>query len=115
MESAHLVAGFGRIVDLSARELRTRTDDAEKLLDAEEGAVRHMNEDHLDAIELYAAVLLGEKPGGWKIASLDPEGCDLISGETVRRLEFPARVTQADELRKTMVLLVKQARGAANV
>ena len=114
MESAHLVAGFGRIVDLSARELRTRTDDAEKLLDAEEGAVRHMNEDHLDAIELYAAVLLGEKPGGWKIASLDPEGCDLISGEIVRRLEFPERVTQADELRKTMVLLVKQARGAAN-
>lgn len=114
MESAHLVAGFGRIVDLSAKELRTRTDDAEKLLAAEEGAVQHMNEDHLDAIELYATVLLGEKPGGWKIASLDPEGCDLISGETVRRLEFPARVTQADELRKTMVLLVKQARSAAN-
>lgn len=114
MESAHLVAGFGRIVDLSAKELRTRTDDAEKLLDAEEGAVRHMNEDHLDAIELYATILLGEKAGGWKIASLDPEGCDLIFGENVRRLEFPARVTQADELRKTMVLLVKQARGAAS-
>jgi putative heme iron utilization protein len=114
MESAHLVAGFGRIVDLSAEELRTRTDGAEKLLGAEEGAVQHMNEDHLDAIELYATVLLGEKPGGWKIASLDPEGCDLISGEKVRRLEFPERVTQADELRKVMVLLVKQARGAAS-
>lgn len=113
MESAHLVAGFGRIADLSAEELRTRTDDAEKLLDAEEGAVEHMNEDHLDAIELYATVLLGEKPGGWKIASLDPEGCDLISGENTRRLEFPVRVTQTDELRKTMVLLVKQARCAA--
>src|SRR6185312_6679129 len=96
MESAHLVGGFGRIVDLSAEELRTRTDDAEKLLDAEEGAVQHMNEDHLDAIELYATALLGEKPGGWKIASLDPEGCDLICGEKVRRLEFPQRVTGAD-------------------
>ena len=113
LDAAHLVAGFGRIVDLTAGELRTRTNDAEKLLAAEEGAVQHMNEDHLDAIELYATVLLGEKAGGWKIASLDPEGCDLISGENVRRLEFPARVTQADELRKTMVLLVKQARGAA--
>jgi heme oxygenase (biliverdin-IX-beta and delta-forming) len=112
MESAHLVAGFGRIADLTAEELRTPVDDAEKLLAAEEGAVRHMNEDHLDAIELYATVLLGEKPGGWKIASLDPEGCDLISGETVRRLEFPERVTQPDELRKIMVLLVKQARAA---
>jgi putative heme iron utilization protein len=114
IESAHLVAGFGRIVDLSAKELRTPVDDAEKWLGAEEGAVGHMNEDHLDAIELYATVLLGEKPGGWKIASLDPEGCDLISGEIVRRLEFPGRVTQADELRKMMVLLVKQARSATS-
>jgi len=113
IEHAHLVAGFGRIVDLSAAELLTSLDGAEKLLEAEEGAVAHMNEDHLDAIELYATKLLGEAAGAWKIASLDPEGCDLLLGETARRLEFPQRVMAGDELRKTMVALVKQAREAA--
>jgi putative heme iron utilization protein len=110
IEHAHLVAGFGRIVDLSRAELLTSLNGAEKLLEAEEGAVAHMNEDHLDAIELYATRLLGEAGGAWKIASLDPEGCDLLLGETARRLEFPQRVTAGDELRKTMVSLVKQAR-----
>jgi putative heme iron utilization protein len=113
IEHAHLVAGFGRIVDLSAAELLTSLDGAEKLLEAEEGAVAHMNEDHLDAIELYATRLLSENAGAWKIASLDPEGCDLLLGETARRLEFPQRVMAGDELRKTMVALVKQAREAA--
>lgn len=113
IEHAHLVAGFSRIVGLSAVELLTSLNGAEKLLEAEEGAVAHMNEDHLDAIELYATRLLGEAGGAWKIASLDPEGCDLLLGETVRRLAFPQRVTSGDELRKTMVSLVKQAREAA--
>ena len=113
IEHAHLVAGFGRIVDLSAAELLTSLDGAEKLLEAEVGAVAHMNDDHLDAIELYATRLLGEPAGAWKIASLDPEGCDLLLGETARRLEFPQRVTASDELRKTMVSLVKQAREIA--
>ena len=113
IEHAHLVAGFGRIVDLSAAELLTSLDGAEKLLEAEESAVAHMNEDHRDAIELYATRLLGEAAGAWKIASLDPEGCDLLLGEIARRLEFPQRVMASDELRKTMVSLVKQAREAA--
>jgi hypothetical protein len=114
IESAHLVAGFGRIVDIAAADLLTPLGGAEALLAAEEGAVAHMNEDHLDAIGLYATVLLGEKPGEWKIASLDPDGCDLILGEKTRRLEFPERVTHSDALRKTMVSLVKQARSEAS-
>jgi putative heme iron utilization protein len=113
IESAHLVAGFGRIVELSAAEILTPLDGAEELLAAEEGAVAHMNEDHLDAIELYATRLLRERPGGWRIASLDPEGCDLTLGETARRLVFPQRVTGPDELRRTMVALAKQAREIA--
>jgi putative heme iron utilization protein len=114
IESAHLVAGFGRIVDIAAKDLLTPLDGADALLAAEEGAVAHMNEDHLDAVGLYATILLGEKPGKWKIASLDPDGCELVLGEKTRRLEFPARITQPDALRKTMVSLVKQARSEAS-
>jgi putative heme iron utilization protein len=112
MQKAHLVAGFGRIVDLAPEDLRTSLDGAEQLLAAEEGAVNHMNEDHRDAIALYAEKLLGESRDGWQLASLDPEGCDLVRGETVRRLEFPERVTSGEALRKTLVKMVQALRAA---
>jgi hypothetical protein len=107
---AHLVAGFGRIVDLSASELKIETGRAETLLAAEEDAIAHMNADHADAVELYATRLLGAAPGPWQIVGIDPAGCDLYLGETIRRLEFPQRVITPDALRKTLVDLALQAR-----
>lgn len=104
---AHLVAGFGRIVDLAPGDLAI---DAGPLLEAEEGAVAHMNEDHADALELFATRLLGADPGPWRLAGLDPEGCDLILGDTVRRLDFPQRVTTPAALRQTLADLARQAR-----
>jgi hypothetical protein len=111
IESAHLVAGFGRIVDLKGHTLRTETTGAEKLLASAQAAIEHMNEDHLDAIGSYATKLLGTGSGEWRIVSLDPEGCDLMLRGQLRRLEFPSRVISSDELRKTMVALMKRARG----
>ena len=108
---AHLVAGFGRIVDLTARDLTTDVGNAAALLAAEESAVAHMNEDHADAIELFATRLLGARPGPWRIIGVDPEGCDLMLEETVRRLDFAARVTTPDGLRQTLVALALTARG----
>ena len=111
MERAHLVAGFGRIVGLTPDDLRTSLDGADQLVAAEESAVNHMNEDHLDAIALYAKKL-GETAADWRLASLDPEGCDLVRGESARRLEFPERVTSSDSLRKTLVKMVQALRAA---
>lgn len=113
VESAHLVAGFGRIVGLEGRELRTEVADAEELIAAEEGAINHMNEDHRDAISLYATRLLKAQEGDWRMVSLDPEGCDLMAGENVRRLDFPERLTKAGELRATLAKLAKEARALA--
>jgi putative heme iron utilization protein len=110
MSGAHLVAGFGRIADLKAENLSTSIEGAERLIEAEEGAVAHMNEDHRDAIALYATKLLGDEAGDWRIVSLDPEGCDLMLGERARRLEFPQRVTEAGALREVMVRLAQKAR-----
>lgn len=109
---AHLVAGFGRIADVRAEDLRIETKDAAPLLEAEAGAVDHMNEDHLDAIELYATRLLGAAPGQWRVIGTDPEGCDLMLGDIVRRLDFPQRVMNAGDLRKVLVSLAQQARAA---
>jgi len=112
VESAHLVAGFGRIVELERDQILTATGDAADLLAAEESAVTQMNEDHREAIGLYATRLLGAEAGIWKIIGIDPEGCDLMAGEAVRRLDFSQRVNSAADLRKTLVALADKARRA---
>jgi len=113
MSGAHLVAGFGRIADLRTDELLTDIGDAGQLAASEEDAVAHMNEDHRAALALYAANLLGEEAGNWRVVSLDPEGCDLILGERARRLEFPERVTEAGALRRMLARLAQEAKARA--
>src|SRR3954471_15823548 len=56
---AHLVGGFGRIVDLTPDQVRADLAGAEALAAAEAGAVEHMNADHPDVLALYATVLAG--------------------------------------------------------
>jgi putative heme iron utilization protein len=110
MRDAHLVAGFGRIADLKAKDLLTDLGGAERLIEVEESALAHMNEDHRDAIARYATKFLGDEAGEWRLVSLDPEGCDLMLGERVRRLEFPRRVTDAGALREVLARLAEEAR-----
>src|SRR5580693_3182877 len=71
--AAHLVAGFGRIVDLKPEQFLTDICDAAGLLEAEQGAVDHMNADHHDAIQLYATKLLGAEPAEWRCTGCDPD------------------------------------------
>jgi putative heme iron utilization protein len=106
----HLVAGFGRIVDLKPEQFLTDIADAAALLEAEQGAVEHMNADHRDALNLYATKLLGAEPGDWRCCGCDPDGIDLEAGGKTLRMDFPARVTGPGELRKTLVKLADAAR-----
>jgi putative heme iron utilization protein len=69
-----------------------------------------MNDDHADAVRLYATKLLGEDDGSWRISGLDPDGADLAAGDRTARLSFPARVTTLAGIRETLVALVKDAR-----
>jgi len=111
--AAHLVAGFGRIVDLAPERFLTDISDASALLEAEPGAIEHMNQDHRDAMNLYATKLLGAEAADWRCTGCDPEGMDLQAGATTLRLEFPERVTDGSELRKMLVRLVGEARAKA--
>ena len=106
----HLVAGFGRIVDLKPEQFLTQTDDAAALLEAEQGAVEHMNEDHRDAINLYATRLLGAEMAEWRCTGCDPDGMDMQAGSATLRLDFPERVVNAMALRKMLVRLAGEAR-----
>ena len=109
----HLVAGFGRIIDLKPAQFLTEIGDAGELLDAEQGAVEHMNEDHREAMKLYATKLLGAEPADWTCTGCDPDGIDLQAGSLTLRLDFPERVTSGGALRKMLVRLAGEARARA--
>jgi len=110
IERVHLVAGFGRIMDLAAQDIVTDVADAAALIEAEPSAVTHMNEDHADALRLYATKLLSGPDGEWCCTGCDPEGLDLRFGRTGLRLPFEQRVTTAAALRSTLVKLADDAR-----
>ena len=113
LSGTHLVAGFGRIVDLKPAQFLTEISDAGALLEAEQSAVEHMNADHQDALGLYATRLLGAAAAEWRCSGLDPDGLDLQAGNKTLRLDFPERVTGPGDLRKMLVRLAEQARAAA--
>ena len=107
----HLVAGFGRILDLRPEQFLTDLSDAAALLEAEQSAIEHMNSDHQEALGLYATRLLGAASADWRCSGVDPEGIDLQAGSKTLRLDFPDRVTGPGELRKMLVRLAERARG----
>ena len=106
----HLVAGFGRIVDLKPEQFLTDISDAAALLEVEQGAIDQMNADHRDAMNLYATKLLGAEPAEWRCTGCDPDGIDMQAGPTTLRLDFPERVTGPGELRKMLARLASEAR-----
>ncbi len=106
----HLVAGFGRIIDLKPAQFLTEIADAGGLLEAEQGALEHMNEDHREAMNLYATRLLGAESADWSCTGCDPDGMDMQAGASTLRLDFPERVTSGLELRKMLVRLAGEAR-----
>ena len=110
---AHLVAGFGRIVDLEPARFLTDISDAAALLEAEPGAIEHMNADHGEAMNLYATKLLGAEASDWRCTGCDPDGMDMQAGAATLRLDFPERVTGGTELRKILVRLAGEARAKA--
>lgn len=107
-ERAHLVAGFGKIRWLEATELLPVVTPG--LADSEAGIVSHMNEDHADALQLYAQKLLGLPGGDWRMTGIDAEGIDLRRAGQVARLPFDVPLADAGEARKKLVALVARAR-----
>jgi putative heme iron utilization protein len=110
VRAGHLNGGFARAATLTAPELLTDLAGLEALAESEPGAVAHMNEDHADAVALYATRLAGEEPGPWRLTGFDPEGLDLVAGERTARVAFPERLANPAALRPTLVTMAAQAR-----
>ncbi len=109
-DSAHLVAGFGRIVDLEPAALLSGAAETEAVAQMEAGAAAHMDDDHADAMALMANVIAGVPSGPWRAVGIDPRGIDLGCGSRVVRVEFDAPATNGTEVRMALVALTKRAR-----
>lgn len=112
LKGAHLVAGFGRIVDLKPGDLLTDLTGAQSLLMAEPEVIEHMNQDHADTCRLYATKLLGAPDGAWRCVGCDPEGLDLQCDRVGLRLPFLQRISEPTALRSALVDLAQKARAA---
>jgi putative heme iron utilization protein len=110
INQGHFIAGFGRIADLAAPALMVSTAGARALIDAEPEIVAHMNEDHADAVGLYATELAGCAPGAWRMTAIDPEGIDLLHCTKAARVDFATPVHTPIEARSALVALSALAR-----
>lgn len=114
VERVHMVAGFGEIHWIDGASFSLNAKEAADLAEAEAEIIEHMNDDHDDAVALYATSLLGLEPGDWRMTGVDPEGCDLRAGGTVARIDFERFVDNAEQARAELVKLVKKARKTGN-
>ena len=106
----HLVAGFGRIVDLSKENFLVDLSDAQDMVEAESDIVAHLNADHAETLQLYATKLLNLDRGSWRCVACDPEGLDLQSEEQIGRLWFDEKIKTPGALRVVLRTLADVAR-----
>jgi putative heme iron utilization protein len=114
LTGVHLVAGFGRIVDLKPEKILTSLEGADALLESEQTAIDHMNADHPDSLNLYATRLLGAKAADWRCTGCDPDGLDMSADKhDALRLDFPRRIVAPADLRVVLKELAEKARAAS--
>ncbi|MDZ8239577.1 MAG: DUF2470 domain-containing protein [Nostoc sp. ChiQUE01a] len=75
----------------------------------------HMNEDHADAVVLYAKTFGGvTDANSAKMLSIDAQGMDLtaqVNGEDVPvRIQFDRVLADSEDAHQTLIAMVKQAR-----
>ncbi|MGY8957946.1 MAG: HugZ family pyridoxamine 5'-phosphate oxidase [Alphaproteobacteria bacterium] len=104
MERAHLVAGFGQIEWAPADAILLSAQDGSRLIAAEADIIVHMNTDHRDAIQLYAASK-GASGEDWRMTGIDPEGVDIARAGQILRLEFSEIVLDSTSARRELVQL----------
>lgn len=108
-----LNGGFARAWDGPADEVLVRVDNVADFAALEDGAVAHMNEDHSEAVQLYAVRLAGMEKGPWRVSGIDPDGADLTAGDRTARIAFDRSIQDAPALRAILADLAQKARNTA--
>jgi heme iron utilization protein len=107
IQGASLNGGFGRAYNLTRNDLISEGPALEALAESEQSALDHMNADHRDAIAIYAHHFTKAEGNDWTLTGLDLEGMDIASGDTIRRIFFPRKLTDAGELRKILIEMAR--------
>jgi heme iron utilization protein len=108
--SASLNGGFGRAYRMAREDLLADLSGFFDFYDFEAQAVEHMNDDHADAVALYATQLCGAREGAWRLIGIDPEGVQMALGDEILRLAFPRALTGPHEVRPMLIRLANEAR-----
>lgn len=108
-DRAHFVGGFGRAVWFDA-PFGLAPSACAALMAAEPDILAHMNQDHAEAVDLYATRLGGGEGGGWRLVGLDADGIDLAREERSLRVAFPTPVDGPEAAKAALIALAKQAR-----
>jgi heme iron utilization protein len=109
-DSTKLNGGFGRAYQLEAKEWLSLSPVNAELAAAEKNAVDHMNEDHGDAIALYARYYAKLPDGKWHITGIDADGFDIADGDEVARIFFAKPLESAKDMHMTLVRMAGEAR-----
>jgi len=105
VDRVHFVGGFAKAVWFRAPDILTDAKAATAVAKAEAGVLKHMNDDHPQAVDHCANELLGRSGSGWFMTGIDPDGADLRRGGRVARLAFDAPVTSRAQVREELVRL----------
>ena len=112
VESAHFIGGFGRIIDIPFDDIAISVSDAQALIDAESSIIEHMNEDHVDSLNLYARCFLNTSPygGSWRMTGIDPQGIDIVRSRIGQRLRFQSLIKSPEQAQAQLRALSDAAR-----
>jgi len=93
VEATLYVGGFGRAARPGADELVPEPAAVQAVAEAEAALVVHCNQDHRDV-----PARIAKEPGDWRLVAVDVDGCDLGSGERVRRIHWSAPAVGAADV-----------------
>lgn len=98
------VGGFARAARLRAEELAPDPEAVAAIAAAEAEIMAHCNTDHPDAMAAIAGA-----PGAWRMVGVDVDGFDLALAARVLRVDWPAPVADAGDVRRELIRLVPAA------
>ena len=102
------IAGFGAIRSITPESFAPPEN---RLAEAEDEIVAHMNADHGETLRGYCRRASGAEPSGAVLIGIDCDGLDVRADGTLVRIEFETPVTNAGKARETLAALARRTRG----
>jgi putative heme iron utilization protein len=102
------IAGFGAIRSITPQRFAPPEN---RLAEAEDEIVAHMNADHGGALRGYCRDATGAEPSSAALIGVDCDGLDVRADGALVRIEFDAPVTNAGKAREALAALARRTRG----